>query len=259
MNIYRYLININKGLAFNAQRLHKLLEEHDLSLDELGTLLHVNENKYKLYNIDTDLLNKLIIQFTPPTSRQDASKRLSDSHSYRTKTSYCVAKLNSSNAQDFVIKCDGDFSLKGFESSDDVILIENSECYTYSETFLSAVGLDGISLNTIVIWSSGNAISHPASLAMLSCFNNIYYCPDYDLGGIQIYETLHRHLNGNVIFVMPENLVDYAKYCKPPKRLDLFNKALSKAREHGFQPMVDLLVNGKGVLEQEVLIGGLDD
>jgi hypothetical protein len=256
MNIYRYLKNIEDGKAVNAQRLRGLLDNEDLSLDKLGVLRFIGSSKYIVDNVDSQLLRVWLKRFSPATSRSDASIRRGDSHGYRTKTSYFVGKFNISNAEDFVLKCDDQFYLEGLK---EVILIENSECYTYSQKFLAAVRLDALSEDTIIILSSGNAISHPSAIDMLSNCTRIYYCPDYDLGGLQIFETLHRHLTDKLIFVMPNNLVDYAKHCKRPKKPELFTKALNKAREHSFMPMIDLLVTGKGILEQEVLIGGLGE
>ena len=68
-------------------------------------------------------------------------------------------------------------------------------------------------------------------------------------------ETASQTLAHKLHFVMPDDLVSYARYCKKPKHQAHYLKAIEKARYHNFDAMVELLIAGQGVLEQEVLIG----
>lgn len=61
MNIYQYLIAINEGRAFNAQRLRKLLDEQGLSLDELGTQRLILLASQISLILTTSLLNVTVI------------------------------------------------------------------------------------------------------------------------------------------------------------------------------------------------------
>ncbi len=261
MNVYQYLLAVKHGSATNVKRMMALLKQKGVSVDleEIGKPVFFKSDKYYLENVNTALLDDLLFQFAPPISRGDASKRQGNSHSYRTKTAYFVAKRPDSNDGDmFVVSCssDTDFEAQWPDASTTtLILIENSDCFTSSKLFLASLGLMNLPSNVIVIWSSGKAIAHPEAIRFLRCFDVINYCPDYDLAGIEIYEILHKKLGEKIVFVMPDNLPDYAKFCRKPEDRKQFTQALVKAKHWGFKPMVELLTNGFGVLEQEVLIG----
>ncbi|MFT5725708.1 MAG: hypothetical protein ACI9JN_002835 [Bacteroidia bacterium] len=262
MNIYQYLLAIKNAKAINARRFDDLLKEQHLSLNQLGDTRLVSVNKYLIMNVNHEVLDHWIAKFAPPTSRVDATKRSGNSHLHRTSTAYFVGKLHTTPQQDFVVKCEDSMDIsKAIPNASqlEVILIENSDCYTFSDSFLVNMGLGDLSHETIVIWSSGKSITHPNAINYLAHFKTVHYCPDYDLAGIEIYETLHRRLGENIKFVMPNNLCDYSDSCKKPKDPLHFLKALDKAKKLGFHPMVNLLSKGMGVLEQEALIGDLNE
>ena len=258
MNIYRYLQQIKADKPVNAMRLDELLHQHALSLEMLGKPSFVSRNKYLLESVDNELLAQWLERFAPATSRVDASRRAKDSHQHRTSAAYFTARLLSDPDNHFAIACGASGASTGHievPADAGLVLIENSECYTQHERFLLNVGLGDLSPNTVILLSGGNAITHPAALTYLSQFPRIHYCPDYDLAGIEIYETASQTLAHNLHFVMPDDLVSYARYCKKPKHQAHYLKAIEKARYHNFDAMVELLIAGQGVLEQEALIG----
>lgn len=258
MNIFNYLQQIKACKPINAIRLNELLHQHGLSLEALGEPSFLSRNKYLIESIDNELLAQWLRRFAPPTSRVDASRRIKDSHQHRTSAAYFTAKLLSDPDNNFAIACTGGGSSTGHivvPTDATVVLIENSECYTQLERFLVNVGLEALSPNTVVVLSGGNAITHPAALQYLSEFPLIHYCPDYDLAGLEIYETARKALAHTLRFIMPDDLVSYARYCKKPKDQTHYLKAIEKARYHNFNAMAELLIAGQGVLEQEVLIG----
>ncbi len=258
MNVYQYLTALKNGKAINAHRLGVLLEEHGLKIEQLGEISFVKPGKYKIETVNHDVLSEWMAKFAASESRVDASRRSGDSHLHRTNTAYFIAKRLNGLHEDFVIKCGENITTDNAAYSlcvDSVVLIENSECYSRSYEFLANVGLRPNN-RTIAIWSAGKSITHPNATALLTKFEQILYCPDYDLAGIEIFETLSRTLKEKITFVMPDNLVAYKEFCQKPKHQKHFTKALEKARLHGFTPMVDLLSSGMGVLEQEVLIEG---
>jgi hypothetical protein len=258
LNIHQYLLAIKNGTAINAKRMMKLLDEKGVSFQDLGTPVFYKKDRYHLENINTVLLDDLLTQFAPPTSREDASRRNGDSHLFRTKTAYFVAKKINSQDDLFVVNCSSNTDImKQWPDAamTTIVLIENSDCFTYSKSFLKTLKLENLGSNVVVIWSSGKSITHPEAIRLLGHFKTIRYCPDYDLAGIEIYETLHKKLGEKIVFVMPDNLSEFAKYCRKPEERKKFTQALSKAKKWGFTPMVQLLTKGLGVLEQEVLIG----
>ena len=48
--------------------------------------------------------------------------------------------------------------MSDFDHLTPVILIENSDCFTFSEDFLVAMELEDIAVESLIIFSSGNAI-----------------------------------------------------------------------------------------------------
>ena len=258
MNIYQYLNAVKEGRVINAHRFKKLLQSEDLSLEAIGNIKHVKSSKYTVSVTDPELLENLIHRFAPSKSRVDASTRLGDSHLHSTSATYLIAKQGKENSTDFVIKCSRNG--KNEVVSDDwkeqtAILIENSECYTQSQDFLANLGIKDTN-HKLVIWSAGNAVTHPLTISVLTEFKHLLYCPDYDLAGIEIFETLSRTLGEKITFVMPDNLEDYSEHCRAPKTDEHYVKALEKALKHGFTPMIAMLKKGMGVLEQEVIIRG---
>ena len=258
MNIYQYLNAVKEGRAINAHRFKKLLQSEDLSLEAIGNIKHVKSSKYTVSVTDSELLEILIHRFAPSKSRVDASTRLGDSHLHSTSATYLIAKQGKVNSPDFVIKCSHESiseDVNGDWKDKTAILIENSECYTQSKDFLANLGITDTN-HKLVIWSAGNAVTHPLTVSLLTKFKHLLYCPDYDLAGIEIYETLSKTLGEKITFVMPDNLEDYSSQCRKPKVDIHYSKVLEKAQKHGFTPMVAMLKKGMGVLEQEVIIRG---
>lgn len=258
MNIYQYLDAVKKGRPINAHRFKKLLQNEGLKLEDVGKISHVKSEKYAVNISNTELFENWMHRFAPSKSRVDASTRLGDSHLHSTSATYLIAKQGEENSPDFVIKCSHESSNEAVNSDwkdKTAILIENSECYTQSSAFLAHLGITDTH-HKLVIWSAGNAVTHPLTVSLLTKFKHLLYCPDYDLAGIEIYETLSKTLGEKITFVMPDNLEDYSSQCRRPKVEIHYIKALEKAQKHGFTPMIALLRKGMGVLEQEVIIRG---
>lgn len=258
MNIYQYLNAVKNGRSINAHRLKKLLQNEGLKLEDIGQLSHLKSGKYIVSISNTELFENWMHRFAPSKSRVDASTRLGDSHLHSTSATYLIAKHGKVNSPDFVIKCSYESrneDVNGDWKEKTAILIENSECYTQSSVFLANLGITDTN-HKLVIWSAGNAVTHPLTVSFLTKFKHLLYCPDYDLAGIEIYETLSKTLGEKITFVMPDNLEDYSSQCRRPKLDVHYIKALEKAQKHGFTPMIALLTKGMGVLEQEVIIRG---
>lgn len=257
MSIHKYLTAIKLGKTFNAVRARKLFNTQKIDFDSLGQLTHIKGDSYKLKPADPDVIEELIKRFKPATSRTDASLK-GDSHSFRTSVAYLVAKpLNSPNEL-LAIGCQADSVIPGHLNSlsnTTAVLIENSECFTCIPVFIHNLGLTTLPEDTLIIWSSGKAITHPNATRYLKSFDTIHYCPDYDLAGLEIYETLQKSVGNKLQFVIPPNLLSYAHYCKPPDDPTHFIRALRKAKAHKFESFTTLLEISCGFLEQEILIG----
>ncbi|EKF9120977.1 hypothetical protein O1B25_002813 [Vibrio cholerae] len=258
MSIYKYLMAIKQGKHFNAVRAKTLFHKNEIDFESLGKLTHVKGDNYKLKPVDHDVIETLIQRFKCATSRIDASLK-GDSHLFRTSVAYLFAKyIDSHNDEILAIGCKGDsivpFRLNSLSIST-AVLIENSECFTYSISFLKTLGLKSLPRNTIIIWSSGKAITHPNAIKYLRSFDTLHYCPDYDLVGLEIYETLKKSLGNKLQFVIPPNLLAYADYCEKPEDPMDFIRALEKAKAHKFESLAHLFENSYGFLEQEILLG----
>lgn len=257
MSLYRYLINIRQGKSIKAHRLKELLKLQGYQINQIGELVHVKGDSYKISIVNQELFEKLVLANEPSESRTDAAIRLNDTHKHGTNSAYFVCKTLKQPVSHGAFFCGPNTSLINDwpDAPDtDVVLIENSECFTFSEAFLKAIDLNVLSEKTIIVWSCGKGITHKQAIRLLSAFKRIYYCPDYDLAGLEIFETLARDLGDKIKFCMPDNLRSYAPYCRKPDQAQ-FTRALAKATSLGFFEMVALLESGRGVLEQEALLG----
>jgi hypothetical protein len=259
MSLYRYLLNIKQGKAINAHKFQELLKKNGHQIHHFGELVHLKGDSYKVRVLDPAIFENLIRANEPAQSRIDAGIRLNDSHKHGTDSAYFVYKTLAIPVYHGAFFCQSTTSIEQLwplAPKTNVVLIENSECFTFSNEFLKAMRLNHLDATTIIVWSCGKGITHKQAVRLLSSFKKIYYCPDYDLAGLEIFETLARNLGDKIQFCMPNNLPQYAPYCKKPENTQ-FSQALEKARLLGFTEMVELLEHGLGVLEQETLIGNI--
>lgn len=258
MKLHEYLLKVKSGKTINAIHLKSALALVNHNIDDIGELVHIKANTYKINILNPENLEKLIELSRPATSRSDATIRLGDSHKHGTDTAYFTYKTLNLPAKHGAFFC-GSTTIIDNEWPDasitDIVLIENSECFTFSEAFLYRMGLDYLPLRTLIVWSAGKGITHSQAIRLLGSFRRIYYCPDYDLAGIEIFETLFAGCGDKVQFCMPKDLVSYSPYCKKPDNQSHFSQALKKAHKLGLTQMAALLERGKGILEQEVLLG----
>ncbi len=257
LSLYRYLLNIKLGKAINAHKFQELLNTNGHQISHFGELVHLKGDSYKVRVLNPDVLETLIRSNEPAQSRIDAGIRLNDSHKHGTDSAYFVYKTLKNPVYHGAFFCQSATLIEQLwplAPKTNVVLIENSECFTFSDEFLKTMNLNHLENTTIIVWSSGKAITHKQAIRLLSSFKKIYYCPDYDLAGLEMFETLARNLGEKIQFCMPDNLPIYAPYCKKHEKTQ-FSQALEKARHLGFTGMVELLESGLGVLEQEILIG----
>lgn len=258
MRIHKYLTNISNGKPINGNQFINLLEELGYTIDDLGELNHVKKDLYTVNVTDQSLLQNLMDITSEATSREDAANRLKNSHEYGTNSAYFVYKTMPPTVSHGAFFCGPDTNLKDvwkLSAEIDVVLIENSECFTFSDVFLEKIGLSSkLDRNAIIVWSSGVSIMHNQAIRMLSAFRHIYYCPDYDLVGLMIYETLKEALGKKLELCEPQNLISYAKFCRKTKPI-YFSRALEKARKNNLTTVATLFEVGRGILEQETLLG----
>lgn len=257
MSLYPYLKAIQSGKHINASRFEVLLKANKHNMSDLGTVSFISPGRYLVSVTDDALLSLMIEKYGPSHSRIHATKQ-GDSHKHRTHTSYLVAKLGSAATAITCIACapnNEDSVIPNFPKSMPVVLIENSDCFTFSEDFMVAMELEEIASDALVILSAGNAITHKQSLRFLSHFDRVFYCPDYDLAGIEIFETLEKALSDKISFVVPSNLMSYAHYCFTPKSSTHFVKALNKAKKWQLMLVAATMEKGLGFMEQEIFLG----
>jgi len=262
MSLFPYLIAISDRRLINARRFSKLLEAKNITMSQLGNAVYQQKNRYLFNVVDTELFELLLSKTAPAKSRPHAARQ-GDSHKHPTFCSYLPTK-NSANENELIcISCDPTTFSHGestFPSDTPIILIENSDCFTFSDDFLLAMQLDDLLGKALIVLSSGNAITHKQSMRWLSSFEMVYYCPDYDLAGIIIYETLCRHLNKPPVFVVPSNLITYQKYCFKPKKPESLLKAIEKVDNLGLpEQLKTLFSQGLGFIEQEVFLGEIHE
>ena len=266
MNLYGYLDAIARNKPVNGPRFKHMLEAQGVSLEALGKLRHIKGDTYKVDVINGSLFNILQLQFKPPVNRVEAAVK-GNSHRVGTTTSYLFAKRP--NRELVAIACapDIDYSQNHqFSDCADAVLIENSECFTYADDFLRAMGLENTK-PAVVIWSQGKGITHSETLRFLANnFESVYYCPDYDLEGIRIFLTLKSALGNKVKFVLPDELLSHPQRylpgastigASPPKSQEDLFTAHSLCVEAGLDDMANFFTKNLSFVEQEVFLNGM--
>jgi hypothetical protein len=257
LNIYPYLKSIEASNPINASRFSDLLHSIHIKLSDLGDASFISIGKHSFQVTNHDLFNQLVSKYSPSQSRIHAAKQ-GNSHRHATHTSYLIAKEGSLDKRVLAIACHDEIDmpeLKFYPPDMPVILIENSECFTFSADFLQSMELDHINCSSLIILSSGNAITHRQSVRFLNHFNCIYYCPDYDLAGIEIFETLQKTLGKKIVFSAPSNLCEFIAYSKKPTNPKQLLTAIDKSKKLGLEVVSEFLTNSLGFLEQEIFLG----
>ncbi|HDZ9326789.1 TPA: hypothetical protein RUZ39_000670 [Vibrio cholerae] len=257
MSLYPYLKAIESGRTINATRFIALLNNEHVNFDSLGVAEFVRPERYFIRISNHDLFDKLLAKYAPSRSRIHAAKQ-GNSHRHSAHSAYLTAKFGVNAQTHIAIECSPEKApeeMSNFDHLTPVILIENSDCFTFSEDFLVAMELEDIGVESLIIFSSGNAITHKQTQRFLSQFEKVYYCPDYDLAGLEIFETLHKQLGDRIIFTMPSNLTCYHGHCYKPDKQKQFIKALDKAHHWKFAELASLFSKGLGFIEQEIFLG----
>ncbi len=257
LNIYPYLKSIEAGRPINAGRFSDLLDLIHIKLSDVGEASFISIGKHSFCVTNHDLFSQLIARYSPSQSRIHATKQ-GDSHRHATHTSYLVAKEGALAKRAIAIACHDGANmpeLSFYPPEMPVILIENSECFTFSADFLLAMELGDIGLSALIILSSGNAITHRQSVQFLTNFNRIHYCPDYDLAGIEIFETLQKTLGEKIVFSVPSNLCDFIAYSKKPDNPKRLLTAIDKSKKLGLERVNEFITKSLGFLEQEIFLG----
>ncbi|PCC14027.1 Wadjet anti-phage system protein JetD domain-containing protein [Pseudoalteromonas sp. JB197] len=257
MSLYPYLKAIKSGRTINAARFITLLKNENINFDSLGVAEFVRAERYFIHISSLELFEQLYEKHTPSRSRIHAAKQ-GNSHRHSTNSTYLIAKFGATAQVHIGIKCSPEKApeeMSSFDYLTPIILIENSDCFTFCEDFLVAMELEDISHEALIIFSSGNAITHKQTQRFLSLFERIYYCPDYDLAGLEIFETLYKKLGNKIIFTMPSDLACYYEYCQKPDKQKKFINALDKAEHWKFTELSSLFSKGLGFIEQEIFLG----
>ncbi len=265
MNLYQYLTHIQARRPFNAPRFDKLLRaKTSYQLRDIGEAVFVSRNKYHFTVTNPELLNTLITQFTPANTRTEAAVRLGDSHQAATEFMYLTAKdvhghwqVFGAHGQDVTPLLNSD-TARETEHYDNVILIENADCFTYFQRFLAAMDIAPATIdNSLIVWSMGKAVLHPHIKTTLNRYQNVYTCQDYDEAGMQIFAHLQQHLSTKVHFVLPKpdilsQLHQFAH--KTPQDGATLLNAIALSREHGWNALANILTQTRMFIEQEAFL-----
>ena len=250
MNLYQYLDKIAAGKTLNAPRCDELLRQHTShSLSDIGSAEYIKPSSYRVAVKNHSLLNDLLIKFAPATSRAEAAFHLGDSHAHMTQSMYLTARQP--NSQLVVLAPEMRIAY------DTIILIENADCFTQAEAFLSHMAIaPEVVERSLVVWSMGKAVCHASLYKVFNQANTVYACQDYDLAGLQIYGYLAKHLTPTVEFVMPTTPTQALNKLaqKSPKNSDELYQAIRLANAMGAEAIAGLFKQTRRFIEQEVFL-----
>ena len=263
----KYLDAIDIGVSVNFMAFLKQLPAKygvwrsffKLEKDGVGT-------KYFVTFINQDEQKNLrSIAFKKSNMDRLVATELGDSHKHKVSSNgFAVRSLLNNSYSLLVLGLDGSLFVPEIVSNHKCVIIENREVF-YSKDLLLLLQLHGINgVECDVILGNGSEVKNKfLSEFLYHRYGDIHCLFDYDLGGIKMYRSLVKSLNGsqvNVEFSLPldMSLCSRPDNCKKPDSTT-FNLALKMALELGLLKLHSDLMSSSRFLEQEMLLVNLEE
>lgn len=256
-----YLEHIQREEAVNVVGLRRALPAYvRASMSDYFEITPVDAKLSRVKPLDGSIMLELWSWASSPSSRVEAATK-GDSHRFVVSKAYLMAFTGTSSLiyPDTVV-ITGDEAFHGFDPKRRVLLVENEENFHAWPTMLAfanaCLGRADLSPgNTDIILASGNRVNKAVTLGWLDkTYTEVLCAFDYDLGGLQMFETLKSTIPG-ARFLIPQSWERYRNaFCKSPETGDRLRKASAKSAALGLHPLSEMFQTTRKFMEQEMLL-----
>lgn len=264
-----YLGQIVQGEAINFSAFLKELEKYakDDFIDR-NTIFQptkVAPAKHIVEVIDKERFYQLLLRAEQaPSDRVEAAKS-GDSHQVATSFSHLlVFHSDLPDSRPDVVVIENDSLRQNFKPKGQLLIIENEENFFRFQAILPLLSeFAGKPLdlsNTDVVYGAGKQINKGLNFSFFEQYNGVFCAFDWDLGGLQMYQSLANKLTVDVEFLQPKSFAGFqSKFCYRPKSNQQWLTALALAQSLGFDGLLQTFKSTLRFLEQEVWLCQLDD
>lgn len=255
-----YLQKIADGQAINYEAFLKQLPDvFRRRHREIFATEKVGPNRWLVSVLDDSAFLALRDQAAAPVSRVDAARK-GDSHRHGTGVSFLLVYHHAMAGQrpDSVVIA-GDSPDMSFTASDQVLVVENERnFYHYRQMLAFGSECLGVPLDLAgcdVLLGGGNRITRAEVLDWLRRYERVLCAFDYDVGGLQMYASMHSALGGKACFLQPADWQPWLdQFRRAPDNTERFTKALSLAEDFGFVSLAQAFRATGKFMEQEMIL-----
>lgn len=256
----RYLEKIRRGAPINYEAFLKQLPA-DIARRhrDCFSVEKVGARKWRVACLDEGLLDQLEAVAAKPESRTHAASQ-GDSHGHATDHAFLLVYHSGlSDPRPEVVMLTPDGPVCGFKRKPVGLLVENEQNFFDTARMLRflgrCVGAEFSLQNCDVILGGGNRVTRPLVLDWLAGYERLFCAFDYDLGGLKMFGSVHRHLGESAAFVQPAEWQPWlGAFCKTPGSTERFVRAMALAERFGFNDLAEAFRKTAHFMEQEMVL-----
>lgn len=267
-----YISKIKTKKALNIKTFRKRFDTFfpDKVFSNIFDVKELSSKEALIYIKDHQAFDE-IVRRVEEADNTEGTKRLKatikgDSHKEAVSTYYIlVFHQNTGFIKPDVVVVNEECIFHEFQTKKNLLVIENQENFAHLKEHLAFMNkLDinndnSYSLESYdVMFSSGGSLTSKVVSQYLSKYKNIVFSLDIDIGGVNIYSMMTKHLSDNIScsFWIPSNLSylleKYGSYLSDLELSELYSNQNFKKQE--LLPLLKVVSNTHKKLEQEIFL-----
>lgn len=267
-----YINKIENKKVLNAKAFKKKFESifPDKVFSNIFDVKELSSKEALIYIKDDQAFEEIVLR-AEEADNIEGSKRLKatikgDSHREAVSTYYIlVFHENTGFIKPDVVVVNEEFIFHEFQTKKNLLVIENQENFAHLKEHLAFMNKFDINNDNNyslkdydVMFSSGSSLTSKVVSQYLNKYKNIVFSLDIDIGGINIYSMMAKHLSDNVScsFWVPSNLnyllEKYGSYLSELELSELYSNQNFKKQE--LLPLLEVVSNTHKKLEQEIFL-----
>jgi 5S rRNA maturation endonuclease (ribonuclease M5) len=262
MSLKNYLeqINNNQPIDFNKflNNFPKQFLKEKERWRDFFEVKSMGNNLQKISILDEQFFVTLLEHVEKPTNRIHAAT-LGDSHQHPVTVNLILVYHDALlDLRPEIVYLTAYQTIQTFQSKKQLLLIENEETFFHYKKMCALASTwlkEEINLhNTDIALGSGNKMTTQLRREWYAQYERVLCMFDYDLGGLEMFKTLKKHLQNQIIFVQPSNYKNWFKFFKKIEKSEKISKAHSLAIKLNFHELATAFLETKKFMEQEVLL-----
>ncbi len=220
----------------------------------------IGKNKFKVEIKDLQRFEQLLSDAGMPVGNRIQAAEKGDSHQVATSYSFLLIYHSQlfDNRPDVVL-LHQDKLTQSFKAKKQLLIIENEEnFFSYQQMLPLLSDFYGQRLNLDncdIVFGAGNQINKGLNLCFFDQYHSVLCAFDFDLGGLQMFKTLHQRLDKDVTFLMPNDYAPWqVHFKKSPKNEKHWVAAIDLAEALGFGQLAATFKHTRYFMEQEILL-----